>query len=116
MCDCNFLTILPIYTQHKCTFIKYYTYIQVLNISKSILYNSVTCATVFITIMDCYGNEFDRKHIEKRKSWLFTPVIGDYGSKYSKTTHGAPGVVITLMTIMVMNVPIVVGMPSEQND
>ena len=43
--------------------------------------------------------------------WLFSPVIGDYGSEYSKTTHGVPGVFITVMTIMVMNVPIVIGMP-----
>ena len=107
---CNFLTILPIYTQYKCTFIKYYTYIQVLNISKCILYNSVTCVTVFITVMDCYGNEFGRKHRKKTKSrWLFSAVIGDYSSEYSETTHGAPGLFITVMTIMVMNVQIVIG-------
>ena len=107
---CNFLTILPIYTQYKCTFIKYYTYIQVLNIFKCILYNSVTCVTVFITVMDHYSNEFDRKHRKKNKSrWLFSSIIGDYSSEYSETTHGAPQVFITVMTITLTNLPIVIG-------
>ena len=65
---------------------------------------------LFITVIDRYGNEFDRKHRKKLKSrWLFSPVIGDYSSKYSETTHGAPGVFITVITITVMNVPIVIG-------
>ena len=52
------------------------------------------------------------ENTEKTKSrWFFSAVIGNYGNEYSKTPHGAPGVFITIMTIMVMNVPIIIGMP-----
>ena len=44
------------------------------------------------------------ENTEKKSRWLFTPVIGDYGSEYSKTTHGAPQVFITIIAIMVLNV------------
>ena len=57
------------------------------------------------------------ENTEKNKSrQLFSAVIGDYGSEYSATTHGAPGVFITIMTITVMNVPIVVGMPYSHDN
>ena len=42
----------------------------------------------------------------KTKSrWLFSTIIGDYGTEYSETTHGAPRIFITVIPIMVLNAP-----------
>ena len=35
---------------------------------------------------------------------LFSTIIGDYGTEYSKTTHGAPQIFITIIPITVLNV------------
>ena len=46
------------------------------------------------------------KNTQQTKSrQLFSPVIGHYDSEYSENTHGAPQLFITIMAIMVKNVP-----------
>ena len=46
------------------------------------------------------------KTLRKAKSGqLFSPVISHYGSEYNDNTHGAPQLFITIMVIVVKNVP-----------